>query len=269
MSGNNASRGLKRPPVSSSHATNLKLTKPFRSPLVRKYPSSESSSSQPTAADGASARTAASLASPEERDAHHDTVPVSQALNSPNIDTTHDAVTSDVLYKQYLDLSRQLTQMRQSLDTAQQALNILQADQQHAMQSLIHKWTGVVRDTAEELFEDIKLRSQVEGRFARSRRCSPSYHGESDERNQALTKDQKEMLLAQQEEDHAQALKYGVVESIEDRADDPEPPVSLDIGISLNPLIHFQTFTMATMLRQMDVDLDLVGYDEKEERFIT
>lgn len=260
-----APQPTKRPLKSLGQST--KLTKPFRSPLVRK----SSSSSKPSAIPKATGKVNTCTASPSSTEPqvwNGGRVPASTSLGSRDILKNHDdgTATNDELYKQYIDLSRQLTQMRQSLDTAQQALNILKTDQEQTMKSLIDKWTGVVRETAEELFEDVKSRAEHEEKSSRPRQ--PSLPFDNDDRKTVLNEEQQEMLRAQQEEDRAQALKYGLVESTEASDEEPEQSVSL-CDIFLSPLIHLQSFTMATMLRQMDVDLALVGYDEKEERFIT
>ena len=48
--------------------------------------------------------------------------------------------------------------MRQSLDTAEQALQIVTSDQDKQLEALITKWKLAARDAAEELFIDAKAR---------------------------------------------------------------------------------------------------------------
>lgn len=55
-------------------------------------------------------------------------------------------------------LSLQLTKLRQSLDTAQQALEIEASDQDAELRNLIAKWRAVAQEAAEELFTDAKQR---------------------------------------------------------------------------------------------------------------
>lgn len=124
---------------------------------------------------------------------------------------------------QYTALSRQLTQMRQSLDTAQQALNILKNGQQVLMQTLIDKWKGVIRDAAEELFDDAKARVEQNGGLTRSTR-RPNFE---DNAHDKLSDEQKDMLQYQQEEDKAQARKYGLLPSTEPPDGGEESTVSL------------------------------------------
>ncbi|KPI37638.1 uncharacterized protein AB675_3946 [Cyphellophora attinorum] len=234
----------KRPLRSIGHtATTSKLTKPFRSPLVRKSSSSVST--------GSGKVNESSVATQQAQTESHDTIAAAPGALDTAIDDAnngHDADTNE-LYQQYMNLSRQLTQMRQSLDTAQQALNILKTDQAHVMQVLTDKWTCVVRGTAEELFEDMKTRAENESAWSRPRQRSPPW----EDAKPTLSAEEQELLSFIQNEEHAEALKYGLVDSVEPPDEAPEQP----------------PFTMATMLRQMDIDLDLVGYDEKEERFKT
>ncbi|ETN42889.1 uncharacterized protein HMPREF1541_02047 [Cyphellophora europaea CBS 101466] len=213
-----------------------RLTKPFRSPLKSSASRTETVQ-HPTAQDPSKASLNSSSAVIE---AHSTTVTAADGV-------THDA---GALYKQYKQLSTQLTQMRLSLDTAQQAVNILQNGQATSIQALIAKWKGVVRDAAEELFDDAKERVDRQGGLTRLHR---HHFDDFSVEERGLSAEQKDILRKQQGEAHAEALKYGLLDSIEASDDQPED----------------QSFTMATMLRQMDVDPALVGYDEKELRWIT
>lgn len=188
----------KRPLPSPS--TQSRLTKPFSSPLIKRQVPAK----QKVIDTRASKLNHASQTTTETNDA-----------------AASEDTPIDELYKQYTDLSRQLTQLRQSLDTTQQALNILKTNQQQSIQSLTEKWTSVIHDTAEELYTDAKARVERDGGFlARPRRRSPMFDLDQ-ERHASLTSEEKALLEQQQEEDRAQALKYGLIESIEDRnADD-------------------------------------------------
>lgn len=239
---------LKRPcPVRLDRpAHSTRLTKPFRSPLK---------SSIAHHADAA-----------EEAKASHD--PTQTDTDAPSASTATPAADANTLQQQYRSISRQVTQMRQSLDTVQQAVNILQTDQKKTIETLIEKWTTVVRDAADELYIEAKERVESDGGLGRPRRRS--YGDAFQEGEPHMTAEQQEMLQEQQDEDRAQALKYGLIESVEpaDHDDDARDKVS-QLHVFVSPLIHPQSFTMAMMLRQMNVDLQLVGYDEKEEQWKT
>ena len=221
LNSNNKRPLIRKAPNNATTAI-TKLTKPFRSPVIK----SSSASSAPKV-------TTASTNLPDT--SLHSRAQIHQVpAPAPSDDTESlEHLDNDELYKKYLDLSRQLTQMRQSLDTAQQALNILKTGQQQSIHGLIGKWTAVVHETAEELFEDVKTRVDT-GRLTYSstrERSSPECGGRS-----ALTEEQLEMQQAQQEEDHEQALKYELVQSIEeDSHDDHTTPVSAEDIYSTGP----------------------------------
>lgn len=65
-----------------------------------------------------------------------------------------------------------LSQLRQALDTAQQALQIEKSNQDAELQSLIAKWRTIAQQAAEELFADAKERIDSMGGFAAWRRRS-------------------------------------------------------------------------------------------------
>lgn len=217
----------KRPLRSIGHtATTSKLTKPFRSPLVRKSSSSIST--------GPGKVNESSVATQQAQTESHDTIAATSGALDTAIDNNNDNdgndADTDELYQQYMDLSRQLTQMRQSLDTAQQALNILRTDQEHNMHALTEKWRSVVRDTAEEFFEDFKARAENGCSWSRPRQRSPLF----DDAKPVLSTEEQEMLHFIQNEERAEALKYGLIDSIEPAHEEPEQPVSL-YGRSVEP----------------------------------
>lgn len=221
-----STQNLKRPLRVDRLANAARLTKPFRSPLPLKSSSAHASvAEQPDAS--LRLHTADTHALSDSAAVDND-VNVDVAVDSNGDDDI------DALYKRYLDLSRQLTHLRQSLDAAQQAVNILQNDQETSVQALIDRWKGVVRDAADDLFDDAKERVERDGGLSRSRRRSS---GEFPNDAPVLAAEEQEMLLMQQEEDRAQALKYGLIESVEPAEDDLEDQVSSLLGY-VSPLIH-------------------------------
>ena len=190
-----ASPNLKRPLRRDRQATAAKLTKPFRSPL---HPSA-----------GRERPSTPAKAVKNVKPAPLDNT--ADQADSPSSVSRDDNVDVNALYREYTTLSRQLTQMRQSLDTAQQALNILEHDQTSSTQSLIDKWKTVVQNAAEELFDTAKQQVQQQGGLIRS----PIRSFLDDDGELQLSAEHREMLAAQQEEEHAQALKYGLSRNIE------------------------------------------------------
>lgn len=74
------------------------------------------------------------------------------------------------LSRQYTVLSIRLTQLRKSLDIAEQALKIERSSEDVQLEHLIIKWRAVAQETADELFTDAKERVARMGGMAAWRR---------------------------------------------------------------------------------------------------
>jgi len=120
------------------------------------------------------------------------------------------------LQKQHSALSLQLTKLRQSLDTAQQALQIETCKGDVELEALIEKWRVVARDAADELFATAKDRVDEMGGMAvwreRTQKTSWAWSDEDELDATRLTDEQKEQLETDREEAVAEARKYGLVE---------------------------------------------------------
>jgi Swi5-dependent recombination DNA repair protein 1 len=97
----------------------------------------------------------------------------SQPANSRRRDIHHVGPTSNVVrhsplgtHAEHVTLSLELSQLRQSLDTVQQALQIEQSGQRDELKILIAKWRGVAQEAADELFADAKDKIDGMGGFA-------------------------------------------------------------------------------------------------------
>ena len=200
------------------------LTKPFRSPLRTDSLRTPSRSG----AEGIESRitriTTAEFRDPLrstfDSDARtqitpHDASSPATGKGAGAITTTDHAT----LQKEYLALSRQLTSLRQSLDTAQQALKIETSKQDTHVQALITKWTSVTREIAEDLFESSKdtfKHQSVETAWLDSGTLpfweQEEFHEFSDEH--------RRILEIQNEQVRAQAERYGLLEIVES---EPEP----------------------------------------------
>jgi hypothetical protein len=212
---------LKRPLRLDRPANSARLTKPFRSPLR-----SSSGHHQTDAAGQAKASHKLT------RDDAQPTLMPAAVISADDIDVRADV---DALYKQYRSISREITQMRQSLDTAQQATHIVQNNQTAAIEALIDKWKTVVRDAADELYSQAKVRIDHDPDIVRSRKRSfGSLEGEPN-----LYGERREMLQAHHEDDREQAIKYGLVDSIEDTGDDQQDANKVSsLQVFVGPLIH-------------------------------
>lgn len=163
---------------------------------------------------------------------HHNPAPSGSSSKSDHVADNDPAA----LQREYATLGRQLTSLRQSLDTAQQALKIRTAEQDAQTQALIAKWKGVVREAAEDLFDAAKesFKSQnTDNRQPQEREFSA---WEEEDRNE-LTEDQRDMLDVHEAEAKAQAEKYGLLEP-PGSPDEGSSVSALSISFHKSPLIH-------------------------------
>ena len=202
------------------HASSI-LTKPFRSPTKKNVDaiSLDGDVELSSTLRSTTATTNTSVGVPAEQ------------MRSEDLHETSSK--PDVLQKEYTLLSRQLTALRQSLDTAQQALHIESTDQKGKINALIHKWRNVTRDCAEEVFDGSKDRVAMGvGTDKRPRREALW----QDDDETLLSKEQGEFLDQQKQEEEELARKYNLIEPTETE-EDSEKVSFIDKGE--DPLIHY------------------------------
>lgn len=219
----NASRPKR--PLRRDHPTHAaaRLTKPFRTPL-RPSPARQTPASVVTAQAHASQQQCSD---------------VDTASDNGTQGVPRESPAAADLYRQYRTLSRQLTQMRQSLDTVQQAIRILKDDQATTLRALTEKWKVVVREAAEELYDDAKERHDREGLSMWNRRRS---FADSNDQYASLSDDEKALLRAREEEAHAEAVKYGLLDCANQDSEAATETVSLQRRIreptNTPPVLH-------------------------------
>lgn len=132
------------------------LTKPFRSPL-RKDPGNPSHKPNITSPDTKLHQdTKLSPLVTTSNDPAETTKKPQGSASTGSTETTN-AEHRD-LQKEHVALTLHLKKLCQSLDVAQQALQIETSNQLVQVQVLISKWTAVARDVAEQLFDEAKER---------------------------------------------------------------------------------------------------------------
>ncbi len=127
------------------------------------------------------------------------------------------------LEKQHSDLLLQLSKLRQSLDTAQQALKIASSSTDTELETLISKWKTASREAAEEVFRGARDRVDNMGGVGawreRSRRRPEGWDSESPPPDLSkLSKEQSEEMKMQKDEWETERRNYGsekVEEAIE------------------------------------------------------
>ncbi|KAL6252835.1 hypothetical protein RBB50_000554 [Rhinocladiella similis] len=231
------------------------LTKPFRSPL-RRLPSNHSHkgdiSSPETRLHEATNKSSSSVPVSHDSDRTSASPVVSESTHPDrNIDPGLDHKRSQ---KQHVALSLQLRKLSQSLDLAQQVLHIETSQQDVQLRSLISKWKKVAREVAEQLFDEAKERIHEMGGFkawqARLQEDARLWH------DNHRTSCQSRQPRVDDED-----------RSSESATADMERQATAEISREhedTNP----RFFTMETMLREMNIDLKLIGYDKQSEGWV-
>ena len=204
------------------------------------------------------------------------------------------------LQKQHTRLLTEVASLRKSTDTTQQALSLEASNQDDELESLINKWRGIAREAAEELFRVAKDKvNRMGGVNAWRERTqkrntpwaeedkqpwsNPDPYEEIDE--DSLTDEQKDALAEMKEEAAEDMRKYGMstvpeqkvaTEGPEQGKDEVRPAVhAAHVTYHFVSLCWFmlgfadykQTFTMDMMLKQLNVELDIIGYDVEMQRW--
>ncbi|KIX07713.1 uncharacterized protein Z518_02367 [Rhinocladiella mackenziei CBS 650.93] len=214
------------------------INKPFRSPLRRPD-------------------VRCPVQAPEEQSHRPDSVPERNPALSPSVTTLEVPVQSSPtsalsldyqsahpeyknLQKKYSALSHRLTQLRQSLNTSQQALQIEASGQDAELQTLITKWRTIAREAAEELYADAKERINRMGGLIAWRRQAAE---EALHLNRNTETDEMH-------HDNVSVLEHQQLDDLEDSEKEES------------------SFSMATMLQQMNIDLSTIGFDGRLERWV-
>ncbi|OAP64522.1 hypothetical protein AYL99_00494 [Fonsecaea erecta] len=150
------------------------------------------------------------------------------------------------LQKQHTALSIQLTQLRQSLQTAEEALQVEGSKQDVELQTLISRWRTIAQEAAEELFADAKERIDRMGGVTQWRR--------------QLQEDSRPW-----KDDNTKAPTGRRADDVEE-VEEIDQPERVDGEGDTEP--EENCFTMDMMLKQMNIDLQCIGFDKHQECWI-
>lgn len=209
------------------------LSKPFRSPLRK---SAENKLEAPPTSSGKSnftqkskdttgandvVESSSQLRPPCER---QNTLGVNRFTQSPSSNREQvqrlsvNANGVSELQRAHSSLLRQLSKLRQDLDTVQQAEKIESAGQDAELESLISKWKMASRELAEEVFRTAKDRVNRMGGVGAWRERSQRPGGWEEDDNVLianLTDEQREAIEIAKEDSSREASKYGAGSSLQ------------------------------------------------------
>jgi hypothetical protein len=254
--------------------SNSVLSKPFKSPVIKKKQAPDDYAAQPTPPSKATTidqppSSPPKLSSSPGLPTLRRPTATYSSLSSPTrptpsrqrptslIHATKDP-TYVALQKQHSALLLELSHLRTTLDTAQQAVKISTSATDAELEALIHKWRTASREAAEELFRGARDRVNKMGGVGawreRSRQQQGGWgdddEGEKNEDGSELTPAQREARAVMMEEMKAEMEKYGEKkEQVVEEKDD-------------------ESFTMDMMLRQLNVEPDVIGYDKASQRWV-
>lgn len=200
------------------------------------------------------------------------------------------------LQKQHSALLSTLSTLSADLDTYTQALRIQSSGKDVELEALIAKWKSASRDAAEEIFGEVKDRvnrmggvgawrereREAKKRFStwdeepvkREGNCEEDDE-ESEERREDMTSRREELEGMGDRDEREEGVKPAVEEGNDDdvgrcwfwlrltalrESDDYERTLLISGRI--------QGFTMDMMLRSLNIELDVIGFDKEMQRWI-
>ncbi|KAG5218602.1 putative DNA repair protein Dds20/Mei5 [Trichophyton interdigitale] len=255
----------KRGPGDGSHA----VKRPFKSPLRKGPDAGPVVFSQPVPTDSSSQKlyinsTIKWTSSPAAQTPLAGQVP---DLDAQTSSATTPKARISALQREMGSLQLRLARQREEIDTLDQAINILDRGKLGELEILIQRWRSVSRDAAEDLFVSAKDKVnrmggvRVYNEKIRKRKMRQQEWGgwddkqdENDDEDEELGSDierEKERRKAELEE------MISLQEKGEDEVEDEEESENDD-----------ETFTIDMMLKGLNVDLKVIGFDKAGQRWI-
>ncbi|GFF69758.1 swi5-dependent recombination DNA repair protein 1 [Aspergillus udagawae] len=171
-----------------------------------------------------------------------------------------DPVISE-LQKEQRALQSRLSALRSELDTVQQALRIESSTKDAELETLILKWKTVSQEAAEEVFEGAQERvARMGGMKAwRERMQSDSARWEQEEMNSWHGNAEVEGF--EMDEGELEQRKAELIDEVE------MPRKEQEVGTG-GETAEDEEFTMDIMLKTLNIDLKMIGYDKSTQRWI-
>ncbi|KAL4895712.1 hypothetical protein BDV59DRAFT_143293 [Aspergillus ambiguus] len=238
------------------------LAKPFKSPLRRPSQTPQKEKAIVQENDDASikstSQTSHSLSDiPQDTPASSAGGPKRKHLTPPKKPMLADPAIQD-LQKQQRALQARLTALRSELDTAQQALRIESTDKAADLEALIAKWRSVSQTAAEEVFTGAQERvSRMGGMKAwKERMRSDTARWEKEEMEAWYGDAEAEEFEMDREELEARKAEMGDRVAVDEAKKEEQNE------------LDDEEFTMEVMLKTLNVDVKVIGYDVTEQKWM-
>lgn len=247
------------------------LRKPFRSPL--KLPISGQAAYRPDTTRNLEQQTPDSIPTIGSSPLHDSPVEKSQPKYSPSrpsstveLSTLTDDVTT--LQKQYSALTQKLRKLRQDLDVAEQAQKLHSNSQGEQLKSITARWRDLARSAADQVFEfsceRIKEMGGIRTWQQSTQESSQSWFDHEPSRQEDCH-DRVDRDEIDEHSSNTVSTRSKEKDEEDNKQSEVRPTYFPKIPLSL--IQDQQTFTMSTMLQQMNIDPDLLGYDEPNEQW--
>ncbi|KAK4503553.1 hypothetical protein PRZ48_004468 [Zasmidium cellare] len=210
----------------------------------------------------------------------------STPLRKPQSFSAKKTITPEeqALRKQISQTEYQIRKVQNELDTLQQAHKLIHSTTDDELRELSEKWRLCSQSVAEELFGTVKERVQRMGGVAAWRdmekrkyeranglgEFAPQEEEQGDD-DADCEFDSEGEELPEEEQEWRKKVKRQALQEARDAADVPDEP---EVDISAQKTRVWQedgkdddTFTMDMMLRSLNIDLDLIGYDKDAQRW--
>ncbi|KAF7619571.1 putative DNA repair protein Dds20/Mei5 [Aspergillus flavus] len=162
------------------------------------------------------------------------------------------------LQKQERALQSRLAILRSELDTAQQALQLESSSKDADLQSLITKWKSVSQSAAEEVFSGAQERVARMGGIKAWRERMKNNNAQWEQEEMETWYGSAEAEGADVDEDELEARK---AEMLRDRKKSHNEERE-------NKEVEDEEFTMDFMLKTLNIDLKVIGYDKAHQIWI-
>ncbi|KAL9631669.1 MAG: hypothetical protein Q9204_004130 [Flavoplaca sp. TL-2023a] len=246
----------KRRKVDITNPLNKPFKSPFRTPLKSTPQSATNAQTQASSSIGnvSAAPKSSAISTPSNFPAAQRSVRPLPSASS--ISPTRPGPELDQLQKHHTQLLNTLSSLRARLETTTQALEIEASGEDAELEELIKKWTVTSRDAAEEVY--VGMKEKVDGmggwkkwKATQAEGAKGWDNGQEANKGRVEDGDGDEEEIGKEEKKERRRMKRDAEEQAEKEAEE-----EADEG-----------FTMEIMLRSLNIPLDVIGYDQQQQRW--
>ncbi|KAL9620443.1 MAG: hypothetical protein Q9160_005028 [Pyrenula sp. 1 TL-2023] len=179
------------------------------------------------------------------------------------------------LQSEHTSLLKQLTNLRHDLDTVLQAEKIESLGKDAELENLIQKWKHASRELAEQVFCTAEERVSRTGgitAWRKNHQRLSSWDEAEDLALEDLTDEQREKIDIAKAEAEREKAYYRTKAPLQEDDEEDDQVSESSSGRDMSQYSYIssfhQAFTMDMMLKSLNIDLHLIGYDKENQRWI-